>query len=454
MSSKVAGGPAIGVATSEARECPEMLSIFSDPNLEVRHITTDLDHHAHGPKMSTSHHFFTPDSRRFVFARIRGAGLEGGAPPHGGYEWVLCETADGFKLRRLTDEQNANAAVIDTAGEYFYYFVDNSGEHKPHILLKRISLDNFKTETLMNVDHPVEGVGRVPRGGHMYGWASLCRDGTTLCASCSFYTDDDPLFSTIIVDLERPSIRAFEFEPYNWRPMGDYYRGTDPRFQHLMLMCKSHKRSGTDTSGQWYSEDEPDDPGFSTLHIVTDEGEEVATVPIGDKGEGVDHPNWRGGEYEVTTHTSSFNTAPFWRGILLCAEPIACEERDRYKGARIPGARRFELTRKIKRPDVCHYAWDQTGTRVVADTEGWSGRGLSAYMWIGTVVAPDGEDPYVIPKHLLNAQSSWTGNYWTEVQPAMSPDCKTIFFNSDYLCKIGHPQLFCVQGFEFPEPDN
>lgn len=448
--------PAIGVAVDEMEERAEMLSTFSDPNLEVYQVTTNLDHQAHTPKMTNGHHFFTPDSKRFVFARMRDAAVDQPGPSHGGYEWTLCDIDDGFKLRRLTAEPRVNAGVLDNAGEYLYYFVDNSGQPKPNLEFKRVGLDTFKTETLMVLDSPVEGVGRVPRGGYMYGWGSLRRDGKALCASCSFYTDTDPLFATLIVDMEAFTARTFIFDPYNWRPVGDYYRGDDPRYLNHMLMGKTHMRSGCDVNGKWYQEKDPDYPGFGTLHVVTDEGEQMATIPIGDKGEGVDHPSWRGGKYEIVTHTSSFTTAPFWRGIMLCAEPIACAKEDETKGARIPGARRFELTRKIKRPDECHHAWDQSGTCVVADSEGWAGRGApvpmgpAAYMWIGAVREPDSEDPYVVTKHLLSPRSSWSGNYWTEVQPAMSPDCQTIFFNSDWLCKTGHPQLFAVKGFTFP----
>ena len=442
----------IGAEWTEAKECPEMLSVFSPPDIEVHHIATDADHDTHCAAMHSSFGLFTPDSKRFIFHRQLGAGSKG----PGKREFLLCEIDDGFKLRRLTDEDHACGPILSLEGQSMYYWVDNSGEDRPHIVLKQIDLDTFRTETLLVVDGPVEGVGRVPRGGYMYDKTSIRHDGKRLAASCSFYTEDDPLFATIIVDLEAMSVQGFIFEPYNWRPNGLYYRGDDPQFLNHMLMGRSHMRSGTNTQGKWYSEKEPTNPGFGTLHIVTDEGEQVATVPIGDQGEGVDHPTWRGGKYEVVTHTSDFNTAPHWRGTMLCAEPVACAEEDQFKGAQIPGAKRFELTRKIRRPDECHHSWDQSGTRVVADTEGWSGRhtpvplGPSSHLWIGTVVEPEDEDPYVLPKHLLHPRSSWTGSYWTEVQPAMSPDCKTIFFNSDWLGKTGHPQVFCVQGHSFP----
>ncbi len=445
--------PTVGDRFSESAPCPEMASTFSEPGLEVFRVTTNPDHDTHCAAMHSSFALFTPDSRRCVIERQNGQGR--------GDDWkmeyLLCDMEDGFSLRLLTDEDRARGPILSRDGKVMYYWDDQSASDKPRILLKQIDLNTFRRETLLVVDTPVPGIGRIPRGGQMYDMSSLRRDGKRLAASCSFYTDNDPQYGTVVVDLEKMRVHGFQFETYNWRPNGLYYRGDDPRYLDHMMMCRSHFRSGTDTQGKWYSKAEPDYPGWSTLHIVTDEGRRVAGLPIGDKGEGVDHPAWRGGKYEIVTHTSSTKTAPYWRGIMLCADPIVCSAADAVKGCRIPGGRRFELTRKIVRPDECHHSWDQSGTRVVADTEGWAGRGTpvpmgpSAHLWIGTVIEKAGEDPYVLPKFLLNPRSSWTGNYWTEVQPAMSPDGKTILFNSDWLGVTGHPQVFAVRGFSFPQ---
>jgi hypothetical protein len=434
----------IGVAYSEAKPFPEMLSTVSDPNLEVFQVTTDPDSDAHAAAMHSSHALFTPDSRRFVFYRRRGT-----ANGPGKVVLTLCELADGYRLRDLTDEESVRAPILSLDGRLLYYFVDNGAAEKPHIVLRRISLDDFRRETLVVVDSPVAGVGRVPRGGHMYDGASLSQDGKRLSTSCSFYTDTDPMFSSLIVDLERMTIRGFQFEKYNWRPFGTFYRGTDPRFVRHLLFCHSHYRSGTDVHGKWYAE-KADDIPRCTLHVLTDEGEQVGVIPIGDEGEGVDHACWRGGLYEVVTHTSSFKTAPHWRGIILSAPPVACAAEDQYKGARTPGAQRVELTRHIRRPDLCHHSWDASGTRVVCDTEGWHNNGLSSYLWLGTVKPGSDGLPAVVPKYLIHPQSSWTGSYWTQCQPALSPDCRTVFVNSDFCCKSGHPQLFAIRGFTFP----
>ena len=33
----------------------------------------------------------------------------------------------------------------------------------------------------------------------------------------------------------------------------------------------------------------------------------------------------------------------------------------------------------------------------------------------------------------------------------LAPDLKTVFFNSDWTCQFGQPQVFAVRGFQFPE---
>lgn len=437
----------VGAVWREAKPCPEMLAVHAEQGLEIFQVTSDPDHDVHCAAMHSSFALFTPDSRRCVLERQNGLGR--------GSDWrmefLLCDMEDGFSLRLLTDEARARGPVLSRDGRVLYYWDDLTGTDKPRLVLKQIDLDTFRRDTLLVIDSPVDGLGRAPRGGQMYDMSSLRSDGKRLAASCSFFGDSDRQFGTFVVDLETMRAHGFWLEPPNWRPNGLYYRGDDPRFLDHMLVVAG---SGITAGGKWHPH--PDNLGRGTLHIVTGEGRRVATVPIGDEGEGVDHPAWRGGRYEIVTHTSSSNTAPHWRGIMLCAEPIACPESEMLNGARIPGARRFELTRKVVRPDTCHHSWDPSGTRVVADTEGWHGRGTpvpmgpSSFLWIGTVIEDAGEDPYVVPKFLLNPRSSWTGNYWTEIQPAMSPDCRTILFNSDWLGRIGHPQVFAVRGFTFP----
>jgi hypothetical protein len=188
---------------------------------------------------------------------------------------------------------------------------------------------------------------------------------------------------------------------------------------------------------------------------VDEFGKKLAIIPLGGDKETADHTYWQGGRYAVASHSGRFDTAPHWRGTIMHAEPIACDPSLWAQPARIPGARRVELTRAFTRPDVCHMSWHQDGTHVVCDTEGWAGRGTpclqgpAAFLYLGTVVENRGEDPYIVTKYLLHPRSSWNGAF-TENCPELSPDLKTVCFNSDWTGQIGQPQVFAARGFAFP----
>jgi hypothetical protein len=213
-------------------------------------------------------------------------------------------------------------------------------------------------------------------------------------------------------------------------------------------------------SEKWYS-----DIHRSQLHIVDEGGTIVGTVPVGGEGECVDHPCWRGGRYEVATHSGRFDTAPHWRGTIMSCVPVDCDPALWASPRDIPGARRVELTRKFTRPDVCHQSWHLDGVHGVFDTEGWAGRGTpclqgpSAFLYLGTVIESgnDGssseasakEEPHIVTKYLLHPRSSWNGAF-TENCQEISPDLKTVCFNSDWTGTIGQPQVFAARGFAFP----
>lgn len=436
-----------GTVLSEWRPCPEMLSTVSDPNLEVHHLTTE-------PGASAWREgFFTPDSRRFIFQR-RWAGA--------GNQYLMCELDEGFRLRALTDSGTpVSAPAVSPDSQFLYYYVDETHLARPRLVLNRLSLDTFVTETLTVIDHPVDGIGRRPCAGGqplrgLSRSASMRADGKSILVGANFAGPDGAdHFAPFYVNLDTLHVHAFDWEPYSWRVGGAYFPGPNPAHLTHALFGRANRSQHWDEKGQyterWYSETHR-----ASVHVVDEQGSIVGTVPIGGKGEGVDHPGWRGGRYEVVTHTSDTTTAPHWRGVILCAEPVACAPADRDLGKDIPGPkRRFELTRKIRRPDVCHHSWSLSGKHMVADTEGWQGRGTpcpqgpAAYLYLGTVIEPENEDPYLVPKYLLHPRSSWNGAY-TENVPVLSPDGRTVVFLSDWLGKVGTPQLFAVRGFEFP----
>ena len=59
------------------------------------------------------------------------------------------------------------------------------------------------------------------------------------------------------------------------------------------------------------------------------------------------------------------------------------------------------------------------------------------------------EDPYVETKYLLHPRNSWN-HAFTENCQELAPDLKTIFFSSDWCCKLGSSQVFAARGFTFP----
>ena len=437
----------VGTVLSESVACPEMLSTVSAPNLNVFRITTE-------PAASAWREgFFTPDSRHFIFQR-RWA--------DGGNQFLMCDLDEGFRLRALTESGVPTLApTVSPDSRYLYYFVDESHLPNPRLLLNRLSLETFATDTLTVIDCAVDGIGRRPCAGGkpsrgLNRNASIRADGKSILAGANFAGPDGAdHFAPLYVNLDTLRAHAFPWEPYSWRVGGAYFPGPDPAHLTHALMGRANRSQHWDEQGtyteQWFSEIHR-----SSLHIVNEQGTLVGTVPIGGKGEGVDHPGWRGGRYEIVTHTSDTNTAPHWRGVLLCAEPVSCAPEDMTRGRDIPGPkRRFELTRKIRRPDVCHHSWTLDGTHMVADTEGWAGRGTpcpqgpAAYLYLGTVIEPPNEEPYLVPQYLLHPRSSWNGAY-TENVPVLSPDGRTVMFLSDWLGKVGTPQLFAAQGFEFP----
>ncbi|MBM4035340.1 MAG: hypothetical protein FJ291_26660, partial [Planctomycetes bacterium] len=173
---------AVGAVFREAKPCPEMLSVHSEPALEVFQVTSDPSHDVHCAAMHSSFALFTPDSHRCVLERQNGLGR--------GSDWkmefLLCDLEDRFSLRLLSDEARVRGPVLSRDGRVLYYWDDQTGADKPRLVFKQIDLGTFRRDTLLVIDSPVHGLGRAPRGGQMYDMSSLRRDGKRLAASCSF----------------------------------------------------------------------------------------------------------------------------------------------------------------------------------------------------------------------------------------------------------------------------
>jgi len=247
----------IGEPYSEVKPFPEMLSVVTDPNLEVFQVTTDLTQTG----ISRSG-FFSPDGSRFVFKR-------GPADSHESLYWCLCEIDHGYQLRNVTRPEDHPCAPFLVRGvgsgtafpgrvgggaghgseapchDYLYYFQDFSHEPNPRIKLCRVSLDDFRTETVTVFDSPVAGIGRRPRAGGkvarrgMTQGASLRSDGRKVIAAFNFVGDDnEDHFAPVIIDLQTLGIHGFEWEPYSWRVCGTYFQGDDPAHRDHIGMAR------------------------------------------------------------------------------------------------------------------------------------------------------------------------------------------------------------------------
>ena len=434
----------VGKRFAEAKPFPEMLSVITDPNLEVFQVTTDLT--AAG---NTRFGFFSADGSRFFFARHRGEiGLGGGV------QYELCEVRDGFALRLLTGADDPGCPVVTPDGRFFYYFANPPKGSGGAPALKRVDLASFAVETVAVFDGPVAGVGRRLRAASSRP-GSLRADGQVCCAGCECEAPEgETCFAPVFVDLKTLALHGFEWTPWSWRVGGTYFPGTDPRYMNRLSMGR------VGISERW---DPPDYKyvtktfGYSAQHIVDEYGTILGTLPFGGvPEENCSHISWRGANYEMLSHSGRFDTAPHWRGTLLCAAPVDCPPEHYALGRNIPGARRVELTRKFTRPDVCHIDWHTSGRYGVCDTEGWHGRGTpclqgpAAFLYLATVIEDGQEDPYIATKYLVHPRSSWDGAF-TENCPVLAPDLKTVFFNSDWTCKLGQPQVFVARGFTFPE---
>lgn len=132
-------GLPLGERIAEAKPFPEMLSVITDPNLDVFQVTTDRDGAG-----NTRGGFFSPDGSRFFFSRhwTRG-GLSGQV------QYTMCEINDGFALRALTDDADPRSPVVSRDGRFFYYLANPPAEDSAAgVALKRVDLRTFRVETL------------------------------------------------------------------------------------------------------------------------------------------------------------------------------------------------------------------------------------------------------------------------------------------------------------------
>jgi hypothetical protein len=132
---------------------------------------------------------------------------------------------------------------------------------------------------------------------------------------------------------------------------------------------------------------------------------------------------------------------------ILEGFPIPTNDATSHTGNRIAGGRSWDITRDIENPEFWHFSVDDSGMKVVSDTNTVDPvtREKKISLVIGSLSAV--ENPLLKLRYLLDTRTSGLDQP-THPHPFFSPDARMVFFNSDME---GKPQVWMVTGFEFPE---
>lgn len=409
----------------ESRVRPDLLDARSPAGLRVIQVTTDAKRASWN--VYTEAPVFTPDGKRFVFVRER--------------NYWLCDVADNFALRQLTSEKNAKGAAMAPDGKWFYYLVEDPETTGAALLLKRVSLKDYRRHTVLAVRDTLPGTSFRP--SRAYSLSSISSDGRRLATSCFLgngKTDNAP-FGLLVFALEKPSVRVFPLGPdfNNMHPQ--YCRSTDPELAHDILVQHNHG-SLVDPGGKTIRLVGGDG---ADLHVIRDDGTRWRDIPVGRDGvEYVQgHQQWRG---RLPSVLSAMSIRKGKKRILE-GFPIPTAEGTSHRGSRIPGGRSNDLTREIEAPEFWHFSVDASGMRVVSDTSGAdpaTGR-RRIHLVIGTLAG--GESPLLKTQYLLDTRTSGQDQPM-HPHPFFSPDGQAVFFNSD---ADGIPQVWMATGYRFPE---
>lgn len=415
------GGPVL----RQSRERPDILDENSPRGLRVVQITTDPGRPSWN--VYTEAAVFTPDGKRFIFVRER--------------NYWLCDLADNFALRQLTDEPNAKGAALTPDGQWFYYVIEDPAATGAAMLLKRVSLKDYRRHTFFTIRDKIPGSSFRP--SRVYGLATISSDGKRLATSCFLgdgKTEKAP-FGLLVFTLDKPSVRVFPLGHDFNNMHSQYCPSRDPAASHDVLIQHNHG-SVVDASGKTLKL--VGEPG-ADLHVMRDDGKNWRDIPIGRDGvERVQgHQQWRGRTGSVLSAMSMAGG----KKRILEGFAIPTDDRTSHTGSRIPGGRYYDVTREIDKPDFWHFSVDVTGRYVVSDTttEGPSPGQRRIHLVIGSLAGDP--NPVLKLRYLLNTRTSGKDQPM-HPHPFFSPDARRAFFNSD---ADGIPQVWMVEGYEFPK---
>jgi hypothetical protein len=100
---------------------------------------------------------------------------------------------------------------------------------------------------------------------------------------------------------------------------------------------------------------------------MRDDGTNWRDIPIGRDGREYvqGHQQWRGGMTSVFVERHEI---PRGKKRILEGFPIATSEATSHTGSRIAGGRSCDVTRDIDNPEFWHFSVDDSGMKVVSDT--------------------------------------------------------------------------------------
>lgn len=324
----------------EAAERADMVCGESPEGLRVVQITSDN-------RFSNNHiymesHVFTPDSRRFVFERLRNP--EETHTRKMLRDYMLCDLDDACSFRQITDEHGAIAPSVSPDGKFMYYVIDATTVGGGFWAVRRVDLETFRRETVAKFDTPLKGTNRYL--SRIYPLSSISSDGKRLCVSGFLGDGNTPNapWGLIVFDIEKAAAELiFQGQSYtNMHPQ--YCRSKEPVAARDILVQHNHG-CGSDAQGDFVAL--AGGRAGADVHVIRDDGTDFRSMPWG--RDGVErcqgHQAWRG---RMTSAVSSMSAMPA-DGSRPLIEAWAAEvtEENAHDGRNIPGARRNDLSRNI-----------------------------------------------------------------------------------------------------------
>lgn len=419
------------------RTRPDLLDARSPREIQVVQITDDPDiPYAH---VYMEAQVFSPDSRRFILERNGNAhGPVHNDPEHA---YVLCDLDHPAELVALTDERNAIGPSYDPAGQWIYYFVDQSRFGGGRVLLERLRPDGTGREVLLVAEGIVEGA--FAPLNRLYPLSTLSSDGQRIATSAYVGEDDrqQPQWGIVVFDLATGDIRVVfrDTEIKNAHPQ--YCRSTDPEHSRLLLVQQNHGyRYDPQTGGEVSRNHDPLGPD---IHVIRDDTGQRFVMPWGrkanpptEKCQG--HQCWRGSSCWAITSTQEALLNPDgsteYRARLIESLPVLSDE---HLGIDTPGGVRNDLSANVPQPQFHHFATDLAGRRLITDD--WAED--TEFLWLASLGEPG---QYPADFHFL-CDTRTTRSKATQSHPFLSPDGTMGFFNSS---ESGRLQAYLIEGLD------